>query len=248
MYAKGLRIAGATDPGCVRERNEDAVRWSRRAGVAVLADGMGGHLAGDVASSMAVDLLGAELEALVRRVKGDPGEVLLGILQAIEHVNGEIYATARSQPQYAGMGTTVVAAVFAHGWLTVLHVGDSRLYRLRGGVLEQLTVDHSLLRELGASATPQERAVLEMAGRNIITRALGIAPEVEADVQQQGVEAADLYLLCSDGLSNLLDEDDLLRLASAPRGSLNERVKRLVALARERGGDDNISVILVEVP
>lgn len=246
MYPRGLRIAGATDPGCVRERNEDAVLWRAEAGIAVLADGMGGHNAGDVAATMAVDLLGGLLEGVVSQSGGDPGEVLLGALMAVQEVNAAIFERARHDVHLTGMGTTLVAAVVAQGWLTVLHVGDSRLYRLRDGHLEQLTADHSLVREMREEGGPAHG--FGAAGRHIITRALGIAPEVEADVQQQPAEPGDLYLLCSDGLSEPVDAATLAAVAGDGAQTLEERVARLVDLARTRGGEDNISAILAQVP
>ena len=257
---EGLEIVGITDVGRIRTRNEDAIDWDAAIGLAVLADGLGGHNAGNVASALAVASIKTELQqARYQRAGQAPvqgrdgadsdqaGDDAALVAESVYHANRALYETVQREPRYAGMGTTVVLALFADHLVTISHVGDSRAYRLRRGQLEQLTVDHSLVQELLRTGYLTEEEARVSEHRNVITRALGIDREVEPDVEQYRVELGDIYLLCSDGLSNLLSEEAISAgLASAATDML-QAARELVNMANERGGYDNISVILVRV-
>ena len=246
-----LEICGVTDVGRKRSHNEDTIGSDDELGIAVLADGMGGYKAGEVASAIAVEeilnALRVGLTASRRRQIDDEGgftaESLL-VRSAIEKANETIYQAAQSQPQCAGMGTTVVAAAFYDDRLTIAHVGDSRLYRMRNGILEQVTSDHSLLQELIDKGfyTPEEAK--ESLNKNLVTRALGIEAYATPDLQEDVVLPGDVYLLCSDGLTDLVDDEDISKTLLEHDGDLQMAAQSLVALANEQGGRDNISVIL----
>jgi len=248
-----LEMTALTDTGRKRPHNEDRVGSDVHQGVALLADGMGGHKGGEVASGLAVETLLHDLVADLPRVEDfaddpdgyAPETVLARTL--VERANGIIHDTAQSQPQYEGMGTTLVLMLFYDDRLTIAHVGDSRAYRMRDGRLEQVTRDHTLMQELidRGFYTPEEaRASLN---RNIVTRALGIEPQIRVDVQEDMALPGDLYLLCSDGLHDMVD-DARIRLTLSENGaSLDQAARSLVDQANENGGNDNISVILVRV-
>ena len=255
MHLKGkLRCVGATDTGRVREHNEDTIGTDPEVGLVVLADGMGGCKSGEVASGIAVrTLLGLIKEAIERQdlTVTDPETGLSrpGILlrDAIHRANKIIYQTARTQPNCEGMGTTVVAGLFFDDKLTIAHVGDSRMYRLRDNRLEQVTQDHSLMQELVSRGfyTPEEAA--RAAAKNFVTRALGVEPNVEVEVTETPVVKDDLFLLCSDGLSDMVEDDDIQLTISTFGANLETLAKQLVLLSNENGGRDNISVVLARV-
>jgi protein phosphatase len=236
-----------TDPGRVRSKNEDAVCIDPQTQVAVLADGMGGYNAGEVASTMATTFICAEMARWL--AQAGPCASPIGLRRALEacvdNANQAILSAALANPQCAGMGTTVVVAVFQGARLMLGHIGDSRCYRLRAGVLEQITRDHSWLQEqLDAGLlTPQQAA--QSSARNLVTRALGIEAHVRVEINEFTVEPQDLYLLCSDGLSEMLRHSELTALANA-RLPLTEKTLRLIAAANAKGGRDNISVLLVQ--
>ncbi len=248
-----LAFAERSDTGRKRPQNEDRVAADPRHGVAVLADGMGGHKGGEVASALAVETVTREL---ANRLPGIATESAVDEAYAPESVlardvvneaNTIVYETARAQPQYEGMGTTLVVAFFYDDRLTLAHVGDSRAYRFRGGRLELLTRDHTLMQELidRGFYTPEEaRASLN---RNIVTRALGIEETVNADLQEEIALPGDLYLLCSDGLNDMVD-DEAIRLTLDEFGdSLEQAADRLIEKANENGGQDNVSVVVARV-
>lgn len=246
-----LEIVGLTDVGRKRSHNEDSIGTDSDLGVVVLADGMGGYKAGEVASAIAVNLILEEArEGLKSVTSGDVDEESgyshesLVIKGAIEKANETIFKTAQSQPQCQGMGTTVVAVAFYDNRLTVAHVGDSRLYRSRDGRLDQVTTDHSLLQELIDKGfyTPEEAK--RSLNKNLVTRAMGIESGVSPDLQEDVVKAGDVYLLCSDGLSDLVDDDEMQSILDSHIDSLDSAAQRLVERANEKGGKDNISVIL----
>jgi len=255
VHLKGkLRCVGATDTGRVREHNEDTIGTDADVGLVVLADGMGGYKSGEVASGIAVrTLLGLIKEAVERQdlTVTDPeiGLSRPGILlrDAIHRANKIIYQTARTQPNCEGMGTTVVAGLFFDDKLTIAHVGDSRMYRLRDNKLEQVTQDHSLMQELVSRGfyTPEEAA--RAAAKNFVTRALGVEPNVEVEVTETPVVKDDLFLLCSDGLSDMVEDDDIQLTISTFGANLETLAKQLVLLSNENGGRDNISVVLARV-
>lgn len=247
-----MRIAGATDTGKVRNHNEDAVGQDELIGLAVLADGMGGHKAGEVASGMAINAIIQELSGTLRQLK--PGQqdetgqhTLDSVLlrHAIEKANTAIFDTASRGTACEGMGTTVVVAAFYDHLVSIAHVGDSRLYRLRHGRLEQLTTDHSLADELLAKGCFDTLEEVHAAGfKNAITRALGLEPFVQVDLREEAVKPNDVYLLCSDGLTDMLDDGEIQRLIETHGADLNKAVHELIDAANRNGGKDNISVIL----
>jgi protein phosphatase len=247
-----LEFAQATDPGRVRSHNEDSIGTEPDIGLAVLADGMGGYNAGEVASGIAVAVVSSEVKrALNGRSphRSDPNtgetEAERVTRQNSFKANTSIFEAARSQPQYAGMGTTLVVALFFDNRICVAHVGDSRLYRLRGESFEQITRDHSLLQEQIDSGMITKEAAKLSQNKNLVTRALGIDAEVEAEVHVYETQPADVYLLCSDGLTDM-DEDIHLTLTSL-KENLQLAADQLVQQANDNGGRDNVSVILIRV-
>jgi len=244
-----IKVARLTDIGQLRDHNEDAVASDLSIGLLVLADGMGGYKAGEVASEVAVLTLTAELtEAMLHKsaIKFMPGllpesQMLIG---AIENANATIYQISQEQPQCAGMGTTLVAGVFADNKLVVAHIGDSRLYCLRNEMLIQVTEDHSLLQEQLNSGLITVEQARTSTHKNLVTRALGIDPEVEPEVQEFDVEVGDIFLLCSDGLSDLVDDDLIKKILVDSNGNIEFAAASLVQIANDMGGKDNISVVI----
>ena len=245
-----FKMTGVTDPGRMRAENEDNIATFPALGLAVLADGMGGHQAGEVASRMAVDVISRHFQEVFARHSTSSGNgkslEQRTIGKAIELANAAIYEMAHQRSECAGMGSTIVVAVFYEDKVCIGHVGDSRLYRLRGGKLEQLTQDHSVIEELVARGLLSREEARQTIGKNLVTRALGIDPFVAADVAELPREADDLYLICSDGLNDVVPDPDIEGLlASGSQDELWPLAQRLVAVANERGGPDNISIILV---
>ncbi len=243
-----------SDTGRIREHNEDTIGTDADIGLVVLADGMGGYKAGEVASGIAVRTVMSLVKDAVEREDltiRDPesGMSRPGILlrDAIQRANKIIYQTARSQAQCEGMGTTVVAALFFDNRISVAHVGDSRLYRMRGGNIEQVTLDHSLLQDLVDRGfySPEEAA--RASNKNYVTRALGVETQVEVEMQEQPVQKGDTSLLCSDGLSDMIGDDDMAVTISTFGANLSSVGQHLIQLANDNGGKDNISVILTQV-
>jgi protein phosphatase len=248
-----LDIVTRTDPGMVRTNNEDAVMANPAGGFAVLADGMGGYNAGEVASGMATALLGTELEkAFLEREPSSIDASGKSWAQAtleteMARVNGAIYQAAQSQPQYAGMGTTLVVAVFHDNKVTVGHIGDSRLYRMRGEDFQVITRDHSLLQEQIDSGLITAEQARHSQNKNLVTRAVGIDPEVEAEIHDHAVLPGDVYLLCSDGLNDMVEDDEIAMTLGALAANLELCATQLIEMAKDNGGRDNVSVILVKV-
>jgi serine/threonine protein phosphatase PrpC len=248
-----LEVATATDPGMVRSHNEDSIATDAEVGLAVLADGMGGYNAGEVASGIAVAMLTTEMKQALENhephsIDGS-GETLAEkfVRENSAKANAAIYQTAKSQPQYAGMGTTLVVALFFDNRMTVGHIGDSRLYRLRNDTFEQVTRDHSLLQEQIDSGMITKEQARYSQNKNLVTRAVGIDPDVETEIHTYNVEPGDIYLLCSDGLSDMVQDEDIHSTLSTLQSNLPLAAKQLVQLANDSGGRDNISVILVRV-
>ncbi len=233
------KMAGLTDAGMVREHNEDAITWNAEQGWAVLADGMGGHNAGEVASAIAVETISEQLGGL----SGDADALVLQ--QAVEMAHRQIHQQAATQPQLQAMGTTVVALRLQGQTLQYAHVGDSRLYRLRHGELVQLTRDHSLVQELIDEGMLSAEQARSSGQRNVITRALGLEAMVEVALGEDGVLDGDSYLLCSDGLSDRLHDEEIAAIMGGE--ALPEVARSLVDAANARGGEDNISVIVIRV-
>lgn len=249
-----LEIVRLSDVGCHRDHNEDAVASDIEIGLLVLADGMGGYKAGEVASEIATLTMLAELKEAMSGfdpgqtdpVTGMQAESLL-LIDAAAKANASIFSVSESQPQCAGMGTTLVTALFTNNKVLVGHIGDSRLYRLRGERLQQLTEDHSLLQEqLSSGLITPEQAKLSN-NKNLVTRAVGIDPEVELELHEYDVETGDIYLLCSDGLTDLVEDDDMQATLIGLGSNLQLAAGQLVQMANDNGGKDNISVILAKV-
>jgi PPM family protein phosphatase len=248
-----VELFAITDNGKVRSHNEDSVLVSPALGLAVLADGMGGYNAGEVASGMATSLIGEGLtKAFAERSPGD--KVAAGgywaqeaIIQEVRHANEAVYNAAQSQPQYAGMGTTLVMALFYGDTMTAAHLGDSRLYRLRGGEFSQVTRDHSLLQEQIDSGMITASEAKLSGNRNLVTRALGVDPDVLPEICDHAIETGDLYLFCSDGLNDMVDDADLALTLQSLSANLQLCATQLVTMANDNGGRDNVSVILARV-
>ncbi len=246
-----LEVAGRTDTGCVRSHNEDSIGEEIELGTIVLADGMGGYHGGEVASGIAVNTILNYLHDHLPRTKQNSLDKDTGLHQesllareAIAHANATIISTATTQPQYKGMGTTVVLGIFHNDKLTIAHVGDSRMYRYRNGVLEHMTVDHTLLQELVDRGFYTEEEARQSLNKNLVTRALGIENPVKVDVHETQTEPGDIYLLCSDGLNDMILDDDILLALTTFNHKLQDTADNLVKLAKENGGKDNVSVIL----
>ncbi len=246
-----LEATGLSDVGLKRDHNEDSIGMDTGIGLAVLADGMGGYKAGEVASAIAVNVIMEEVkESLKERVPAEldeesgytQGSLLLR--EAVAKANEVIFNTSQSQPQCQGMGTTVVAVLFYDDRATIAHVGDSRLYRQRADRFEQLTVDHSLLQELVDKGfyTPEEAK--KSIQKNLVTRAMGVEATVKSDIQEEAVLPGDLFMACSDGLSDLVEDSDLDLTLNKYSANLTEAAQNLIQLANNKGGKDNISVIL----
>lgn len=244
-----LTINGISDVGRVRDGNEDSISWDARLGLIVLADGMGGHNAGEVASAMAIETIKAALQdVLAPEIQAaDIIDYNDAVREAVTFANQEIHEQAQMKTECAGMGTTVVMGLFRGDSVILAHVGDSRIYRYRHGELEQMTSDHSLVQEMVDSGYLSKEEAQQSASKNLITRALGIAPEVEVDVKQIPVQREDIFLMCSDGLSDLVDDQAICLVIKDAGLDMQSAAQGLVNLANERGGTDNVSVILVSM-
>ena len=220
-------------------------------GLVVLADGMGGYQAGEVASGIATDLLVREVRAGLPQLfdatladAGGPAPQTRLLRRSIEDANAAIHRAGTTQAHLAGMGTTVVALLFWAGRVSLAHVGDSRIYRLRNGVLARLTRDHSLIQELVDRGlyTPEQARTAH--NRHLVTRALGMDAAVRVDVAEEPVEPADIFLLCSDGLTDMVTDDLIALVLKTLAGDLDQAAAHLVEMANDQGGRDNVSVVL----
>ncbi len=251
---EALEIVSQTHSGMVRSHNEDSVACEPSCGLVVLADGMGGYNAGEVASGMAVSVVATEVcQRLLSESPTDNDDATgeeLGVLllrENIQKANSSIFHASQSQPQYAGMGTTIVSGLFYDNRVAVGHIGDSRMYRLRGETLETITRDHSLLQEqIDAGIISVEDARLSK-NKNLVTRAVGIDAEVEVEIHVHDVLVGDIYLLCSDGLNDMVEDEDIQSTLNAFQSNLPLAASQLIQLANDNGGRDNVSVILVKV-
>jgi protein phosphatase len=254
LHKGKFRCVGMSDTGRIREHNEDTIGTDGDIGLVVLADGMGGYKAGEVASGIAVRTVLTLIKDAVDREDLSRSDEATGLSRpgillrdAVQRANKIIYQTAKTQANCEGMGTTVVAGLFFDDKLTIAHVGDSRLYRCRDGKLEQVTQDHSLLQELVSRGfyTPEEAQ--RAAAKNYVTRALGVEQTVDVEITEVPALKEDLYLLCSDGLSDMVEDDDIQLTINTFGANLETVAKQLVLLGNDNGGRDNISVVLVRV-
>jgi protein phosphatase len=235
-----------TDPGRARDNNEDAVVIDEASHVGVLADGMGGYNAGEIASGMATAFIKSEMARWLAETgkQAKVKEIRRALEICVDNANRSIFNASGSNPQYSGMGTTLVVGVFHEATLILGHIGDSRCYRLRGGILSQITKDHSLLQEqIDAGLITQAQAAGSSI-KNLVTRALGVEDAVMLEVNEHQVESGDCYLMCSDGLSDMVDDAEIASILGGPV-PMDQKADILIAVANEHGGRDNISVLLV---
>jgi len=237
-----------TDPGRVRKNNEDSVAFDEATQVGVLADGMGGYNAGEVASGMATAFIKSELARCLSETgqQADVGQVRRAIEVCVDNANRSIFNASNSNPQYSGMGTTLVVGVFRGARLMLGHIGDSRCYRWRGNELLQITSDHSLVQEQidAGWLTPAQAAASPH--KNLLTRALGVGNAVLLELKEHQLEAGDIYLMCSDGLPDMMEDAAMARILQNG-SSLAQMAQELVFRANENGGRDNITVLLTQV-
>ena len=249
-----VRSFGLSDVGRVREKNEDSFLTDEGLGLYAVADGMGGHQGGDFASKMAVGSVGEVIGLLERdpdmtlpesHLHIKPGQPQGYLRYAIDLASARIYEKAHEDPSLRGMGTTAVALLFRSNKVYVAIVGDSRAYRIRGEKIQQITTDHSLVSEqIRAGVLSKDDARVHLL-KNIITRSVGFQENVDADIDIRVVREGDRFLLCSDGLSNMIGDDEIRDIVAT--NDLEPACRRLVDIANERGGEDNITVVLVEV-
>lgn len=249
MWAPRLEFAWRTDRGRVRPHNEDAVAVHAEWGLVVVADGVGGASAGEVASQLAVETI-TDCFARQPLPRGDRERALLLAEAAVGEANRAVWKRAQETPGCVGMGTTVVMGFAGADWLAFVNVGDSRLYRLRAGELEQLSHDHSFIQEVVDQGffRSREDARRYGIGDNILTRALGSSREVKVHRDLVDTQAGDLFLFCTDGLSGLVPAEWLRQvLVAASDRDLGPAAEALVQLANERGGSDNITLALLRI-
>jgi PPM family protein phosphatase len=245
-----FEMASATDVGQVRAHNEDSIAADPDIGLATLADGMGGYNAGEVASGIAVAMVPAEVRTLNASqglsTLDDEGVENMVAAQASK-VNAAIYAAAQNQANYSGMGTTLVIAYWHGNRVTIGHLGDSRCYQLRGDKIKALTRDHSWIQEqIDAGLMTYEQARMSKK-KNLVTRACGIDLNVVPEVHTHDVQPDDVYVLCSDGLYDMVSDENIHLTVSSLKSNLPLAAQQLVQQANDGGGRDNISVILVRV-
>ena len=237
-------MIGKSDPGMVRDNNEDSIMLRPDLGLAVLADGMGGHQAGEVASAMAIDLVNQFFENDSQRS---------GVLNysdivsdSIMLANSAIFELSKNKADCAGMGSTVVVTYFDGKKVYVGHVGDSRLYRYRDGELHQVTEDHSLVQELVSRGLLSKEEAIESTNKNLVTRALGIEESVQIDIAEEIWQPGDIYLLCSDGLNDVLRDEVISGILGTNKDNLEKALDSLIETVNSNGGPDNVSVILIQ--
>jgi PPM family protein phosphatase len=247
--------AGASDVGLQREHNEDSFVVLKEYDLYVVADGMGGHRAGDVASKLATETISEFFKSTANddvtwpfhfdtNLSEEENRLLTGIRVA----NRQIFERSTRSREYHGMGTTVVGAMFSprKGRMYIGHVGDSRCYRVRDGAIQQLTRDHSLINDYLLAMpdlTEEQRSELP---KNVITRALGMQDQVVVDLQHDDPRAGDVYVLCSDGLSGMVTDEEILRVVNAS-ADIREACNQLIARANEHGGEDNVTAVLIKI-
>lgn len=246
-----IEIIAQTDTGAVRDHNEDAIGNNPDLGLVVLADGMGGHRGGEVASAITVNTVLEQLASTLKKIKsGETDDETgysresLAVHDAILKANANVYNASSENTQYKGMGTTIVVMLFYDNRYTVAHVGDSRLYRYREGLMEQITRDHSLMQELidrGFYTPEQARQSLN---KNLVTRAIGIEEKVQIDITEDVALPGDIYLLCSDGVTDMIEDGLICDTIKHNVDDLDRAAQELIRESNEHGGKDNISVIL----
>jgi len=254
MRALKVRFSGETHIGMKRQHNEDSLFLPEVERLAVVADGMGGHASGEVASKMAVDTLAehfrntrdeAEITWPYRLDPADRYESTR-LINGIQLANLKIYDRAQTDDKCHGMGTTIVATLFCDDHIVIGHVGDSRVYRLRDGKLHQLTEDHSLLNDYIKMKRMTEEEIGKFQHKNVIVRALGMKESVQVDVMTDAFKLGDVYLMCSDGLSGMIDDDGLCEVLKQET-DVDRACEALITLANRNGGVDNITCVLAKL-
>ncbi|MCP4704018.1 MAG: Stp1/IreP family PP2C-type Ser/Thr phosphatase [candidate division Zixibacteria bacterium] len=250
-----LSYAGKTDVGLVRTGNEDSFKIDADRNLFLVCDGMGGHQAGEVASSDACETINYCFSELVSEINENklldleknlpPAADLL--VKAIRIANRSIYIRSRSNSALTGMGTTFVGCVFEDDFIHVAHVGDSRAYLMTDSALTRLTIDHSWVSEMQAAGQMTEEKASKMVAKNVITRALGVNEKTEIDIRSIRIESGKTYIFCSDGLCGFADDDEILLAAMQAKGDLDAIAKNLVQLANDHGGGDNVTVVAIRV-
>jgi protein phosphatase len=245
-----ITVSVQTDPGCVREANEDSGRHvnpndadvrERRGTLTIVADGMGGHASGEVASQMAVELI-SELYYSLKNLSAPEA-----LRAAVEQANSEIFNASASDEKYFGMGTTVIALALQNGQAFSAHVGDSRLYRFRKGELEMMTLDHSQVMEMVKHGIISMEEARDHDDKNVILRAVGTQKQVEVDVSEPfAVEVGDTFLLCSDGLNDMLTDAEMHAILIA-EPDIHTACEKLIEAAKQNGGHDNITAGIVRI-
>ena len=242
-----LEVATITDTGVVRSFNEDTIATELDLGLALVADGMGGYKAGDVASNMAASIMVTELKRQLCDAPLSKNNIAETLEFTVSRANRAIYQAAQANSQHHGMGTTLVATIFHDNHLHYAHVGDSRLYRLRRGKLHALTQDHSILHEQVVLGLISNDDAKISHNRNLVTRALGVESICQCEVQDQAVSVGDIYLMCSDGLNDMVDDVNIELALNALQANLPLAAQQLVMMANDNGGHDNISAVLIKV-
>lgn len=236
-----------TDVGRMRQNNEDSVAYTVETGVAVLADGMGGYNAGEVASGMSTAFLNSELSRWVQQAgkKTHLSDIKRAISICVGNANLSVFNAASNNASYQGMGTTLVVGMLQQNHFIIGHIGDSRAYLLRAEVLQQITKDHSMLQEqIDAGLITPEQAQFA-ANKNLVTRAVGVDAYVETEIHEHAVQAGDIFLFCSDGLNDMISDSEIAEVLKNRNISLQARASALIDAANAAGGRDNISVLLV---
>ena len=244
-----LKIAGYTDTGMRREYNQDHIGFDQDFGIAVLADGMGGHKAGEVAAHMAVKFVLEKLQKLALQetsVSITGSQLLEFVSNTISSSNEEIFRAQEAEEAYKGMGTTIVAAMVVGSQVYVGHVGDSRLYLYRNRIVKRLTKDHSLVQDLIDRGFYTEREARGANVGHVVTRAMGTRLDVDVDTAEEPLQPYDLLMLCSDGLTDMVSDWQIAETIDENIADLDLAAKKLIALANRNGGKDNISVILLQ--
>lgn len=244
MSLAPLEVTAQSHTGMLRDHNEDSFLVDPKSGLCLVADGMGGHLAGEVASKLCVDTIQARLLGSLQATDSSIETVSRAVKDAIEAANREIRINAKSAQERANMGTTLALLLPWKEQAIVAHVGDSRVYRLREGHLAPLTKDHSLLQEqVGAGFITHEEARLSH-NRNLVTRALGVEDQVEPDMRVVDLRPEDIFLLCSDGLNTMVADADIELVLSKLEANPSLAAQVLIAIANDNGGQDNVTVAL----
>jgi len=249
--ATALEIAGVTDAGRRRARNEDAIYWDAELGVALVADGMGGRSGGEVASTTAVRSIKSDLRLALAGPHGRAGgcgaagECAAMLSELVRRANQRVLLAAARDPRCRGMGTTLVMALFSQGHLSVANVGDSRAYRLRDARLELLTHDHSMVQELVDRGAMNATEATLSQHRSVLTRALGVGPDIEVDVEHHHTLPGDVLMLCSDGLTRMATDAEIAGVIAPHLGDLRRAARAAVDFANARGGFDNVSIVLM---